>query len=533
MVLRKPYAFIIKHFKLLHLALLGCLIFVLITMNDINNLFESLQRSNTLMYAGANVYVNNIVYLFLLIILGLAGVIFWILRVKKKPTALYLFLIIYAVALLPVYAYLFSLLTHMIDEITNLDTIILAKDISMIATWPSYVFIAICFIRGIGFNLKQFNFSKDLKELQIDEKDNEEVEVTFGQNNYKYFRFIRRTIRECKYYILENKFAIACIGGLLTIVLVIVGINYYNEYMKVLAASEATSVNGIAYTVRKSYVTTRDSNGETIKPGYKYVVVDMSFHNLTNSNKAVDLDLITLANGKLSYHPIMTKNEKFYDLGVYYNRGDVLEADETMDAVIAFELPGGARTNDLKLRVRYAIENKTKSVISRYRLFDVNPRNIDSKVEKNNYNVNEIMRINPVGINRFDLKITGYKVLDIYDNKYVLCSSLDKCMPLSNVITPNQKELYTMLEIDYDSTLYEDNKFRKTLNTYNKIFEHYLVINYEILGRKYSTNAKTIAKSDVDNKLFVLVDRKITNATDINLEFNFRNDVYNVTLLGD
>ena len=90
-----------------------------------------------------------------------------------------------------------------------------------------------------------------------------------------------------------------------------------------------------------------------------------------------------------------------------------------------------------------------------------------------------------------------------------------------------------MLEIDYDSTLYEDNKFSKTLNTYNKIFEHYLVVNYEILGRKYSTNAKTIAKSDVDNKLFVLVDRKITNATDINLEFNFRNDVYNVTLLGD
>lgn len=533
MVLRKPYAFIIKHFKLLHLALLACLIFILITMNDINNLFENFQRANTLMYAGADVYVNNVVYLFLLVIIGLAGVIFWILRFKKKPTTLYLLLIIYGVALVPVYAYLFSLLTSMIDNLTNLDTIILAKDISMIATWPSYIFIAICFIRGIGFNLKQFNFSKDLKELQIDEKDNEEVEVTFGQNNYKYLRFIRRTIRECKYYILENKFAISCVCGLLAIVLVIVGINYYNEYMKVLAASEATSVNGIAYTVRKSYVTTRDYNGDTIKPGYKYVVVDMSFHNLTSTNRAIDIDLITLANGKLSYNPIMTKNEKFYDLGVYYNRGEVLEADETMDAIIAFELPGGARTNDLKLRIRYAIENKVSDVISRYRLFDIHPRNIDSKAEKNNYNINQLMRINPVGINRFDLKITGYKVLDIYDNKYVLCSSLDKCMPLSNVITPNQKELYTMLEIDYDSVLYEDNKFSKTLNTYNKIFEHYLVINYEILGRKYSINAKPIAKSDVDNKLFVLVDRKIANATDIDLEFNFRNNVYCVSLLGE
>ncbi len=531
MVLRKPYAFIIKHFKLIHLALLGCLLFVLMSINDINNLFSSLQKSNTLMYAGANVYINNAVYLFILIILCLAGVVFWILRVKKKPTALYLFLIIYSIALLPVYMYLYSLLNSMIENLTNLDTIILAKDISMIATWPSYVFIAICFIRGIGFNIKQFNFTKDLKELQIDEKDSEEIELTFGQNNYKYLRFLRRTLRESKYYILENKFAISCVASLLAVVLVIFGINYYNDYMKVLAASEATSVNGIAYTVRKSYVTSRDYNGNTIKDGYKYIVVDMSFHNLTSYNKAVDIDLITLSNGKLSYNPILTKNEKFYDLGVAYNRGDVLEADETMDAIIVFELPSGANTSNLKLRVRYAIENKVSSVISRYRLFDVNPRKIDTKLEEKSYKVNELMNINPVGINKFDLKITGYKLLDIYDNKYILCSSLDKCMPLSNVITPNQKELYTMLELDYDSVIYEDNKFSKTLNTYNKIFEHYLIVNYEILGRKYSVNAETIAKSDVDNKIFVLVDRKINNATNINLEFNFRNDSYIVNLI--
>ena len=53
------------------------------------------------------------------------------------------------------------------------------------------------------------------------------------------------------------------------------------------------------------------------------------------------------------------------------------------------------------------------------------------------------------------------------------------------------------------------------------------------MGRKYSINAKPIAKSDVDNKLFVLVDRKIANATDIDLEFNFRNNVYCVSLLGE
>jgi hypothetical protein len=170
------------------------------------------------MYSGASIYVNNIVYVFIVIMLGLTGIVYWLLKEKKKPTMAYLLLLIYLVVLLFVYMYLYPLLTSIIDELTDLDTIIFAKDITMIATLPSYIFIVICFIRGIGFNLKKFNFSKDIKELQIDEKDSEEIELTLGHNNYKYMRFIRRTIREAKYYILENKFAIMCISSLLLVV---------------------------------------------------------------------------------------------------------------------------------------------------------------------------------------------------------------------------------------------------------------------------------------------------------------------------
>ena len=45
--------------------------------------------------------------------------------------------------------------------------------------------------RACGFNLKQFDFKKDLEELQIDTSDYEEVELTLGKNNYIIARFFR------------------------------------------------------------------------------------------------------------------------------------------------------------------------------------------------------------------------------------------------------------------------------------------------------------------------------------------------------
>lgn len=530
MLFKKPYAFIIKHFRMIHLAMLTGLIFICLSLNDINNLFETLQKTNTLMYSGADVYINKFIYIFIFVILILAVILYWLLREKKKPTKIYLFLIIYLFALVPVYAYLYSVLSMMIDELIKTDTILLAKDISFMAILPSYFFIVICFIRGIGFNIKQFNFSKDLKELEIDEKDSEEIEVMLGKNNYKYLRFLRRLIRETKYYILENKFAITIIFGLLILVLFGFGINYYNEYMKTLSQSEATSVNGITYTVRSSYVTEEDLTGNVVNDGYKYVVIDMSFHNSTDINKAVDIDLITLANGKLSYLPTLTKNSRFYDMGSPYNRGDVLEPGETRNATLCFELPKSSILNNLKLRVRYGVENKNKSVISRYRLFNVSPKNIDSKDTTKNVNLNEVMNINPIGVNQFDLTIKGYKIQDVFDNKYVVCNDT-KCMPLSEVISPEQKDTYTMLVIDYDGTIYDNNQFYETLNSYNKIFENYLTVNYHILDREYSSPAKIVAKSNVDNKLFIIIDRKITRADSIDLIFNFRNDEYIVSLM--
>lgn len=533
MIIKRPYAFIIKHFRLIHLLMLGCLSYLLLVARDINSLFTSLQSSSTFIYAGAEAYINNSVYYIILILLFLSGVVFWLLREKKKPTRLYLLLIIYAIVQLVLFYYVFNLLYILKDTVVESEQLILGRDISTICSLPNYVFIVICFIRGIGFNIKQFNFSKDIEELEIADKDSEEFEVLIGQNNYKYFRFIRRTLREIKYYILENKFAISVFASFIMLFFVGYGIYYYNQYMKKMGESEATSVNNITYSVRSSYITSRDFNGNEISDMYKYVVVDMSFYNTGMEAKSLNLDKITLANGDLVYYPILTRNQRFYDLGIPYNEGDMIPPGEVKNATLAFEIPKSVTTKRFSLRVEYELDASGANIISRYRLFDVNARQIDQKKTETKKNINETINTNVVDKNNFNLTVTGYSILDSFDNRYVKCQNINSCLSLSDVIKPSRINTETMLVVDFKGTVYEDANFTKTFNNYNKIFENYCTVSYVLFNKGYSTKAKVVTNSDVDGKVFIVMDRKLVNASEITLYFNFRDNQYEVPLLAN
>ena len=78
MVLRKPYAFLIKHFKLIHIIILFCISIALFNLNDISILFRTLQRTSTYVYAGADIYINHGIYVFLVIALVLSAIVYYL-----------------------------------------------------------------------------------------------------------------------------------------------------------------------------------------------------------------------------------------------------------------------------------------------------------------------------------------------------------------------------------------------------------------------------------------------------------------------
>lgn len=530
MILRKPYAFIIKHFRLLHLLLLGLLIYIFLDLNAINQLFASFQKTSTFIYAGGSAYIDELAYYAITAGLFFSGVAFWLLKEKKKPTALYLGMTIYFIVLYIGFGFLFNQLVLIQDKIFESDMIILVKDISFLLMVPLYIFIPLCFIRGIGFNIKQFNFSKDIQELQIVDKDSQEFELLIGQNNYKYFRTIRRALRETKYFVLENLFVISIIASILGVVLIGVGIHYYNEYLKRINEAEVISIDSISYIVNKSYITAKDFNGNKIKDGYKYVVVDMAFHNMSQEAKKLNLDLITLTDDRIIYYPTLNRNGKFYDLGVPYKEGQLIMANEIVEATLTFEIPASVRTRNFTLKVQYGLDASTKNVIAKYRNFAVNTMKIDIDEIVTKKKINEVISVDVVGQNKLNLTIKGYSLLDSYNSRYVSCNSLDHCEKLSSVIKPKNTVTDTMLMVDYNALIDENANFLRTFNTHNKMFRNYATIRYILYNKEYIEKAFIVTNSDVDNKVFFEVPRAINNAEYIELQLDFRDYLYIVPL---
>ncbi len=533
MVLRKPYAFLIKHFKLIHIIILFCISMALFNLNDISNLFRTLQRTSTYVYAGADIYINHGIFVFLAIALILSAIVYYLFKIKKKPNRLYLFLLIYLIATICSYIYIYRTLRVVVDTALTSDVIILIKDLTFLLSLPGYIFVFVCFIRGVGFNIKKFNFSKDLDDLQISEKDREEFEFTLGQNNYKYMRTLRRSIREFRYYILENKFAISLVTSVVVIVLGVVGFNYYKNYVRGLQETESAIVDNITYTVLDSYVTKYDFNGNRINDSYKYVIVNLSLYNSSSKSKTLNLNKIVLANGKLLYRATNSVNNKFFDLGKPYIEKQELPANSKTEATVAFEVPESL-SDTYTLKVQYSLSGMFNNVSLDYKNFMVDVKNIDKERNIENHSLNENISVNPLGKNHFEFNIRSYLIKDSYSSKYVKCGTVDSCYLLSNVISSNSNNSMfsnkTMVILDYEAIIDNTANYYSNFGTINNIFGNYMTIVYKIGNKVKSEKASMLDSNDIDNKLFVSVDRDISLADEIYLQFDFRNDRYIINL---
>lgn len=277
-------------------------------------------------------------------------------------------------------------------------------------------------------------------------------------------------------------------------------------------------------------MTELDFKGNEVRKGYKYVVVDMKMHNSTDMDRKLDLKTITLADNELFYYPIMTKNSKFYDLGVPYKEDQIIKSFEDINVTLAFEIPVSVKTKNFTLRVQYKLDASMDKVIARYRNFAINTVMIDSEDSLKNNAVNETINIDTVGKNKFALTINNYQIRDSYTKRYVVCKEDLSCKNISRIIKPTSSTKSTMLVVDFNGIMYDDANFTRTFNTYNKIFANYASVIYKIGNKTYNEPVSIVSMSDVYGKVFIEMDRRIYNAESISLHFDFRNEKFDVAL---
>lgn len=332
MILRRPYAFLIKHFRLIHLILFALLAIITYNASTVLNFFKDYITANGNMEILSSNYINAFIYIAPIIIIGLSISIFYLMKYKDKPRLYYIILIIVSVLCTGVYTYLYLSIRSLETTTVSARIIRLYRDI---ARSNFYVLFVICIptlIRGLGFDIKKFNFSKDLKELNLSEEDSAEVEVSIDVSSNGLKRTGRRTLRELKYYYVENKFFINIILG--TLILILVMLFPFNKYVvnRDLKEGEVLGTSAFNIKVTDSYLTDR----KRISKDNSYVILKVSVIGKVNKY-SLDLDHFVLEGKNNKYVP----SQKFYlyfnDIGIGY-RNNILDTTSYKDYILVFNI---------------------------------------------------------------------------------------------------------------------------------------------------------------------------------------------------
>ena len=207
MILRKPYAFFIKHFRFFHFVMLVFLGLIVYRTNIVRTFFN--EYLNAVAYIIpeniASSMFTNTTYIWGVTVILFSIIVFVVMNKKEKPVLFYGLNILLVISTLVFLTYSRVIVYRLQSELVSVQVLRALRDIGNILFMVQAVFLIVTFIRAIGFDIKKFNFSKDLQELDISSEDYEEYEVQFNFDKNEFKRNIRKNIREFKYFLLENK----------------------------------------------------------------------------------------------------------------------------------------------------------------------------------------------------------------------------------------------------------------------------------------------------------------------------------------
>ena len=123
MILKKPYAFLIKNFRLIHLILAVPMIYLAVKSTAIVNFFNDYVINNyslTVFGDLSSIYVNSLMYLSVIFILISILAVYLLFKYKQKPTKQYIAIIVYYLILFVVLGLCVNILKKIKTQRRNL-----------------------------------------------------------------------------------------------------------------------------------------------------------------------------------------------------------------------------------------------------------------------------------------------------------------------------------------------------------------------------------------------------------------------------
>jgi len=534
MILKKPYAFLIKYFKLINFIISILTIYIAYRSYNIINFFNEYILNN---YTGnyyegfSSNYISPFIYLILIILLLLILGIYLLFKYKKKPTKIYIFSLIYYTLFIVYLVFIKNIMVTLESAVITAETARLYRDISVIAFIPQISLIIMYLFRGLGFNIKKFNFEQDLKELEIEENDDEEVEITFKRDNVKLQRNINRFIREFKYYVKENLFifSIICI-----VLLGLLGFLIYKAFPEIIDKEynqgEKFDINGITYKIEDSIITNLDYKGEYINSNKYYLVMRVSIENITNKNVELDYNDFRLVLNNRYVYPSLDKGRNFIDYAKdYYNKE--IKANSSGIYSMVYEI----NESDLKKNYEIKIANGSAVaddlLIGKHNYITISPIVINKINTELKVNQNEEINFANSNLGNTTLTLSNPIITDkyIYDYEYCINSKCEIYKDIVNInYTINNSILIVMdYKYDIDNTV----PFYSTSSNINTFIKTFMKIKYINEDKKTAyAEIKNVTPSKLKDKIVIETSNVIQKSEELEVSIIIRNKEYLIKL---
>lgn len=517
MILRKPYAFFIKYFKLIHVVLAFLSMFLIYKTGLVVSFFNDYLNSTTSVVGQeivGNLFDSSMIIIPILMIF-LCSVILGIMFKKEKPLLFYFVSILIFVVILVLTIYSRSFVISMETYVMNIKAVKLTHDLLVISILlESFIFI-IFFTRGLGLNFKKFDFSSDIINIDINEKDKEEVELSLNVDINKKRRNNKKNIRYFKYYYIENKFLI----NIIIIILLFISLfsvcyrlfvfkNYYSE-------GTFVTVNGVNLGVENTYILKETDENYLIG-------IDLKV-NTSLQNKSLFVNDLYL---KIENYKILSINnycDNYTDIGDCYKGEDL--SSEFDNYLFFYEIPKIYYNGDIKLEY-VTLTDEVE--------FKIEPIKLTESINVKTAKLTEKIIFEEKTLKDINFKINSFQISSKIPIKYNYCYKSNDCIESIEYLKPtvdsNYDKVILKLDVSYNSN-------SKNYSNFYKFFEKYGSITYKTNGKEYiQKNGFEQLKSNKlkeKNVVYISVVEDILNADEISIDFNIRNKKYKYILKGE
>ena len=477
MIIKNPYAYLAKHYKIINFLLIIPTVYLLIQMIGIAGFFESyvLADYSTTQTDLVDTYIPALT-LIVPIVTAILHLFIWIiLTIKKKKNYYHAFSAGYHfVIFIGLVLFYSSMLNIEMKTMTSTFAGFL-RDTSNLCIYPVYILLLMGGINVVGLNIKTLRFDKH-EDLKVTEEDEEDIEVKVGTDNNDTKRRAVHILRELRYYVIENKaiFAILIIGlGLM--------IGYraylnYQVYNKTYNSNQSFVLDNFALSVKDSYITQVDYRGRIIAKNKYYLAVKIGIHNQSAESKKIDSAVFRLHIDDKTLYPLYDRSSRFVDIGAPY-QGEAILADEAKDYVFVYELTKKQLQNSYEMRILNGLKVENTELVAAYKKINIRPEYLTSLVEKSPKREGEKLNLSSSTLKETKYTLNDIKVVTNYKYSYHMCETEKSCFDIQDTIIPSGGKVLMVIDdtIKYDETsayyAFEEKNFYEDFVTLEYTFD--------------------------------------------------------------